>query len=49
MAPLLWLNLFIFFTIVYVLFLISNYFLVVPGASQTSPKMGSPNKFNWKW
>nr|AZH80595.1 ATP synthase Fo subunit 8 [Caridina gracilirostris] len=49
MAPLLWLNLFIFFTATYVVFLILNYFLMVPGTSQASTKVGSPNKFNWKW
>nr|AZH80619.1 ATP synthase Fo subunit 8 [Caridina similis] len=49
MAPLLWLNLFIFFTIIYSLFLISNYFISVPSAYQTSYKTQSPNKFNWKW
>nr|AZH80538.1 ATP synthase Fo subunit 8 [Caridina sp. NTnilotica]AZH80601.1 ATP synthase Fo subunit 8 [Caridina sp. NTnilotica] len=49
MAPLLWLNLFIFFSIIYTLFLISNYFISVPGSSQTTSKLQSPNKFNWKW
>nr|AZH80534.1 ATP synthase Fo subunit 8 [Caridina sp. La Guen]AZH80590.1 ATP synthase Fo subunit 8 [Caridina sp. La Guen] len=49
MAPLLWLNLFIFFTIIYTLFLISNYFISVPSTSQASSKTQSPSKFNWKW
>nr|AZH80582.1 ATP synthase Fo subunit 8 [Caridina typus]AZH80587.1 ATP synthase Fo subunit 8 [Caridina typus] len=49
MAPLLWLNLFIFFTLVYILFLISNYFLKVPGNMQTAAKSEAPNKLNWKW
>nr|AZH80593.1 ATP synthase Fo subunit 8 [Caridina africana] len=49
MAPLLWLNLFIFFTVIYSLFLISNYFISVPSVSQASYKTQSPNKFNWKW
>nr|AZH80542.1 ATP synthase Fo subunit 8 [Caridina variabilis] len=49
MAPLLWLNLFIFFTVIYTLFLISNYFISVPSASQASCKTQAPNKFNWKW
>nr|AZH80540.1 ATP synthase Fo subunit 8 [Caridina sp. n. Santo] len=49
MAPLLWLNLFIFFTVIYILFLISNYFISVPSASQATAKTLSPNKFNWKW
>nr|AZH80612.1 ATP synthase Fo subunit 8 [Caridina novaecaledoniae] len=49
MAPLLWLNLFIFFTVIYMLFLISNYFISVPSASQDSCKTQSPNKLNWKW
>nr|AZH80588.1 ATP synthase Fo subunit 8 [Caridina meridionalis]AZH80592.1 ATP synthase Fo subunit 8 [Caridina meridionalis] len=49
MAPLLWLNLFIFFTIIYTLFLISNYFIKIPSAFQASYKTQLPNKFNWKW
>nr|AZH80604.1 ATP synthase Fo subunit 8 [Caridina zebra]AZH80605.1 ATP synthase Fo subunit 8 [Caridina zebra] len=49
MAPLLWLNLFIFFTIVYILFLISNYFLKTPENMQMSIKLQSPTKLNWKW
>nr|AZH80602.1 ATP synthase Fo subunit 8 [Caridina confusa]AZH80603.1 ATP synthase Fo subunit 8 [Caridina confusa] len=49
MAPLLWLNLFIFFTIVYILFLILNYFLKAPENMQMFTKLKSPTKLNWKW
>nr|AZH80581.1 ATP synthase Fo subunit 8 [Caridina brevicarpalis] len=49
MAPLFWLNLFIFFTIIYTLFLISNYFLKVPETSQSAPMFKAPQKLNWKW
>nr|AZH80553.1 ATP synthase Fo subunit 8 [Caridina gracilipes] len=49
MAPLLWLNLFIFFTIIYTLFLILNYFISTPSASQASCAAQIPNKFNWSW
>nr|AZH80554.1 ATP synthase Fo subunit 8 [Caridina cf. weberi 1 VDM-2018] len=49
MAPLMWLNLFLFFTVVYILFLISNYFLKVPENLQVATKTHSPNKLSWKW
>nr|AZH80591.1 ATP synthase Fo subunit 8 [Caridina longicarpus] len=49
MAPLLWLNLFAFFSIVYALFLISNYFLKVPGKTQMISSVKAPTKLNWKW
>nr|AZH80610.1 ATP synthase Fo subunit 8 [Caridina wilkinsi]AZH80611.1 ATP synthase Fo subunit 8 [Caridina wilkinsi] len=49
MAPLLWLNLFIFFTVVYMLFLILNYFFNTPSAALASCGTRSPNEFNWKW
>nr|AZH80578.1 ATP synthase Fo subunit 8 [Caridina cf. weberi 2 VDM-2018] len=49
MAPLLWLNLFAFFSVVYILFLISNYFLKVPEKTQAAAKVESPSKLNWKW
>nr|AZH80583.1 ATP synthase Fo subunit 8 [Caridina multidentata]AZH80584.1 ATP synthase Fo subunit 8 [Caridina multidentata] len=49
MAPLFWLNLFIFFSVVYILFLISNYFLKIPQKNQSITKTISPNKLNWKW
>nr|AZH80541.1 ATP synthase Fo subunit 8 [Elephantis jaggeri] len=49
MAPLLWLNLFIFFSIVYILFLISNYFIKVPEKTQISVQTQSYSKLNWKW
>nr|AZH80621.1 ATP synthase Fo subunit 8 [Caridina cf. weberi 6 VDM-2018]AZH80622.1 ATP synthase Fo subunit 8 [Caridina cf. weberi 6 VDM-2018] len=49
MAPLSWLNLFIFFSVVYVFFLISNYFLKTPEKTQAFAKTLAPNKLNWKW
>nr|AZH80566.1 ATP synthase Fo subunit 8 [Caridina cf. jeani 1 VDM-2018]AZH80567.1 ATP synthase Fo subunit 8 [Caridina cf. jeani 1 VDM-2018] len=49
MAPLFWLNLFIFFSVVYILFLISNYFLKVPEKTQATAKALTPNKLSWKW
>nr|AZH80549.1 ATP synthase Fo subunit 8 [Caridina papuana]AZH80555.1 ATP synthase Fo subunit 8 [Caridina papuana] len=49
MAPLFWLNLFIFFSVVYILFLISNYFLKVAEKTQATSSALAPNKLNWKW
>nr|YP_010713858.1 ATP synthase F0 subunit 8 [Atyopsis gabonensis]WDD39078.1 ATP synthase F0 subunit 8 [Atyopsis gabonensis] len=49
MAPLLWLNLFAFFSVVYILFLISNYFLKIPEKNQDTSKTQLPASLNWKW
>nr|YP_010713897.1 ATP synthase F0 subunit 8 [Plesionika ortmanni]QFQ01294.1 ATP synthase F0 subunit 8 [Plesionika sindoi]WDD39117.1 ATP synthase F0 subunit 8 [Plesionika ortmanni] len=49
MAPLLWLNLFGFFSLVFTLFLISNYFIKSPSKMETQFKALSPTKLNWKW
>nr|YP_009406969.1 ATP synthase F0 subunit 8 [Stygiocaris lancifera]ASA39505.1 ATP synthase F0 subunit 8 [Stygiocaris lancifera] len=49
MGPLLWLNLFIFFSMSFMLFFVINYFL--PPFSKMSP-VTSPDKpetLNWKW
>nr|YP_009159467.1 ATP synthase F0 subunit 8 [Paratya australiensis]AKQ09512.1 ATP synthase F0 subunit 8 [Paratya australiensis] len=49
MAPLLWLNLFIFFSISFMFFLILNYFLKTPHKMESpSSDVMSPN-LNWKW
>nr|YP_009406917.1 ATP synthase F0 subunit 8 [Typhlatya pearsei]ASA39440.1 ATP synthase F0 subunit 8 [Typhlatya pearsei] len=49
MAPLLWLNLFIFFSLSLILFFIFNYFL--PPYFKTKPffKHLKFKKLNWKW
>nr|UGW53134.1 ATP synthase F0 subunit 8 [Neocaridina denticulata sinensis] len=49
MAPLFWLNLFIFFTLIYILFLILNYFISVPSTQQMTSDQQVPTKLNWKW
>nr|AZH80550.1 ATP synthase Fo subunit 8 [Caridina sp. 1 Solomon]AZH80570.1 ATP synthase Fo subunit 8 [Caridina sp. 1 Solomon] len=49
MSPLLWATLFTFFTTIYSLFLVSNYFIKVPQPPQTPYKAQFPNKFKWKW
>nr|AZH80580.1 ATP synthase Fo subunit 8 [Caridina buehleri] len=49
MAPLFLLNLFLFFSGGYILFLISNYFLKVPEKTQITSKVESLSKLNWKW
>nr|YP_009407060.1 ATP synthase F0 subunit 8 [Stygiocaris stylifera]ASA39609.1 ATP synthase F0 subunit 8 [Stygiocaris stylifera] len=49
MAPLFWLNLFIFFSVSFMLFLIMNYFL--PPFSKTKPITlpTKSKKLYWKW
>nr|YP_009407008.1 ATP synthase F0 subunit 8 [Typhlatya consobrina]ASA39544.1 ATP synthase F0 subunit 8 [Typhlatya consobrina] len=49
MAPLLWLNLFIFFCISLLIFFVMNYFL--PPNSKTKPafKSSKMSSLNWKW
>nr|QPL15861.1 ATP synthase F0 subunit 8 [Acanthephyra sp.] len=49
MAPLLWLNLFLFFTSIFILFLISNYFIKTPSKMETTPSLPPSHKLNWKW
>nr|AGY61258.1 ATP synthase F0 subunit 8 [Halocaridina rubra] len=49
MAPLMWLNLFAFFSASFLLFMIMNYFL--KPFPKTSPEPLTPQlfKLNWKW
>nr|YP_010242191.1 ATP synthase F0 subunit 8 [Notostomus gibbosus]QTI83231.1 ATP synthase F0 subunit 8 [Notostomus gibbosus] len=49
MAPLLWLNLFFFFALVFVLLMTSNYFITIPAKMESSVLPHSPLKLNWKW
>nr|QFQ01321.1 ATP synthase F0 subunit 8 [Acanthephyra smithi] len=49
MAPLLWLNLFLFFSSVFILFLISNYFIKTPPKMEAAPTQAPQKKLNWKW
>nr|YP_009406930.1 ATP synthase F0 subunit 8 [Typhlatya iliffei]ASA39453.1 ATP synthase F0 subunit 8 [Typhlatya iliffei] len=49
MAPLLWLNLFIFFCSSLMLFFILNYFLYPYTKTSPTPKSWGLKKLNWKW
>nr|QFQ01334.1 ATP synthase F0 subunit 8 [Nematocarcinus gracilis] len=49
MAPLLWLNLFIFFCFVFILFLISNYFIKIPTKTEFHAPLTKTSNLNWKW
>nr|AZH80608.1 ATP synthase Fo subunit 8 [Caridina sp. WA4]AZH80609.1 ATP synthase Fo subunit 8 [Caridina sp. WA4] len=49
MAPLFWLSLFIFFSVTYIMFLISNYFLHHPESLKLTTTKQLPSKLYWKW
>nr|YP_007474216.1 ATP synthase F0 subunit 8 [Opaepele loihi]AEX32606.1 ATP synthase F0 subunit 8 [Opaepele loihi] len=49
MAPLLWLNLFLFFSIIFLFFLIVNYFIKPPFKMEFTLKQPQPIKLYWKW
>nr|YP_010988617.1 ATP synthase F0 subunit 8 [Sclerotia aquatilis]WOR80800.1 ATP synthase F0 subunit 8 [Sclerotia aquatilis] len=48
MAPLSWLNLFIFFIIVFMMFNVMNYFSMIY-KTKTSESKKSKNNISWKW
>nr|YP_010701655.1 ATP synthase F0 subunit 8 [Sphaerophoria philanthus]UEK75600.1 ATP synthase F0 subunit 8 [Epistrophe lamellata]WCJ53216.1 ATP synthase F0 subunit 8 [Sphaerophoria philanthus] len=50
MSPISWLSLFIFFSIIFILFNMMNYFIYTPNSSK-SKKLFNINKIsmNWKW
>nr|AEV91688.1 ATP synthase subunit 8 [Thysanoessa raschii] len=49
MSPLLWLNLFIMFSITFLTFMSVNYFMKVPSKLPLKQMMVEVNKLNWKW
>nr|YP_009407047.1 ATP synthase F0 subunit 8 [Typhlatya arfeae]ASA39596.1 ATP synthase F0 subunit 8 [Typhlatya arfeae] len=49
MAPLLWFNLFTFFSITFMLFFIMNYFLAPYNKIKPTSKTQKTKKLNWKW
>nr|ADO60548.1 ATP synthase F0 subunit 8 [Cantharis pellucida] len=50
MAPLSWLNLFIYFIIIFMIYNSLNYFYFnKPSISQDSKNISNKNKTNWKW
>nr|ARH54999.1 ATP synthase F0 subunit 8 [Dorytomus tortrix] len=48
MAPLSWLSLYIFFTILFIMFVILNYFMFLYPPKTFSTKK-TTKKINWKW
>nr|AYW52314.1 ATP synthase F0 subunit 8 [Anthribidae sp. 9 ACP-2013] len=48
MAPLNWLTLFLFFTLIFLMFNIINYF-IFSSSPFMKPKMMNKKKINWKW
>nr|YP_009406995.1 ATP synthase F0 subunit 8 [Typhlopatsa pauliani]ASA39531.1 ATP synthase F0 subunit 8 [Typhlopatsa pauliani] len=49
MSPLLWFNLFIFFSVTFMLFFIINYFLPPFTKTNLPTKMSKMKKLSWKW
>nr|YP_009498552.1 ATP synthase F0 subunit 8 [Parapenaeopsis hungerfordi]AWK60867.1 ATP synthase F0 subunit 8 [Parapenaeopsis hungerfordi] len=49
MAPLLWLNLFIMFSITFIIFLTLNYFIKVPNKTKDLLPTPPKQEMSWKW
>nr|WKU83745.1 ATP synthase F0 subunit 8 [Allograpta obliqua] len=50
MAPISWLSLFIFFSIIFILFNVMNYFIYIPTSSKSKNfKKINTISMNWKW
>nr|YP_009915381.1 ATP synthase F0 subunit 8 [Palaemon adspersus]QLM01570.1 ATP synthase F0 subunit 8 [Palaemon adspersus] len=49
MAPLLWLNLYIFFTIMFAIIVIMNFYMKPPIKVNVPTKLSSLNPQTWKW
>nr|YP_009424531.1 ATP synthase F0 subunit 8 [Chlorotocus crassicornis]ASU92677.1 ATP synthase subunit 8 [Chlorotocus crassicornis] len=49
MAPLMWLNLFGFFSLIFVFFMVSNYFIKSPLKIELKFKALKSSQLNWKW
>nr|YP_010384307.1 ATP synthase F0 subunit 8 [Hemisquilla californiensis]UGW52185.1 ATP synthase F0 subunit 8 [Hemisquilla californiensis] len=49
MSPLLWLNLYIFFFSVFVLFIVMSYFTYSPIMKEEKTLSLSKQQMNWKW
>nr|QFG40102.1 ATP synthase F0 subunit 8 [Alpheus bellulus] len=49
MSPLLWLNLYIMFTITLVIFIAMFFYTKTPSLAPTSSKPHSNETMNWKW
>nr|YP_009514135.1 ATP synthase F0 subunit 8 [Palaemon capensis]AXY96093.1 ATP synthase F0 subunit 8 [Palaemon capensis] len=49
MAPLLWLNLYVFFILIFISFIILNYFIKLPPKTSASSKPAQVTSILWKW
>nr|YP_009563987.1 ATP synthase F0 subunit 8 [Alpheus inopinatus]QAX91337.1 ATP synthase F0 subunit 8 [Alpheus inopinatus] len=49
MSPILWLNLYLMFSITLVIFIAIFYYSKTPSSSPESAKAGSKQSLNWKW
>nr|YP_009525768.1 ATP synthase F0 subunit 8 [Belzebub intermedius]AXS67622.1 ATP synthase F0 subunit 8 [Belzebub intermedius] len=49
MAPMMWLNLFLIFSITFMIFLVVNYFTKAPKKANLSSKTLNNISLNWKW
>nr|YP_010713910.1 ATP synthase F0 subunit 8 [Plesionika izumiae]WDD39130.1 ATP synthase F0 subunit 8 [Plesionika izumiae] len=49
MAPLMWSDLFGFFSCAFIMFVILNYFMKVPSEKISSPDIISAKENYWKW
>nr|AEV91675.1 ATP synthase subunit 8 [Euphausia pacifica] len=49
MSPLLWLNLFIMFSVTFLVFMSVNYFMKVPSKLSSTQDLIKHTKMTWKW
>nr|AYR05331.1 ATP synthase F0 subunit 8 [Coleoptera sp. ACP-2013] len=49
MAPMNWLTLFIYFTIIFIIFNSLNYFMSLKSNKSLFSKSNKKNSLNWKW
>nr|YP_006073059.1 ATP synthase F0 subunit 8 [Acetes chinensis]AEQ36593.1 ATP synthase F0 subunit 8 [Acetes chinensis] len=49
MSPLLWLNLFIMFSLTLIIFLTLTYFMKIPTKTSSSIEEMPKSSMNWKW
>nr|YP_010248181.1 ATP synthase F0 subunit 8 [Gonodactylus smithii]YP_337839.1 ATP synthase F0 subunit 8 [Gonodactylus chiragra]ABA18051.1 ATP synthase F0 subunit 8 [Gonodactylus chiragra]QTK16222.1 ATP synthase F0 subunit 8 [Gonodactylus smithii]UEV86992.1 ATP synthase F0 subunit 8 [Gonodactylellus affinis] len=49
MSPLLWLNLYVFFFLIFMLFVMMNYFTYTPSMKEQETLKYEPHQMNWKW
>nr|YP_010895317.1 ATP synthase F0 subunit 8 [Victoriana melanorrhina]WJW73908.1 ATP synthase F0 subunit 8 [Victoriana melanorrhina] len=51
MAPISWLSLFMFFSMIFILFNMMNYFIYIPMTHKSNKNLNkiNSNSMNWKW